>query len=122
MLSINYQKKTDASSGLLYITAEGSQGNSVATSNESYTGATASLDLQDPERLAEHTRHIFPAGASWGPERMDVNGRKGRRVMCVVAQDKKRYRIYDVDSNPDLEEPQDITDDGGDDVILEDES
>ncbi len=42
--------------------------------------------------------------------------------MCVVAQDKKRYRMYDVDSNPDLEEPEDRRDSGSDDIMLEDES
>lgn len=30
-------------------------------------------------------------------ERLEVNGRKGRRVVCCVAQDKMRYRIFDLD-------------------------
>ena len=85
-------------------------------------GGTTSLNLQDQEHMAEFTRHVFPVGVSWAPETMDINGRKGRRVMCVVAQDKKRYRIYDVDSHPDLEELENVGDDGNDDVMLDDES
>lgn len=52
---------------------------------------------------------------------MDINGRKGRRVICIVAQDKKRYRMYDVDSNPDVEEPEDGKDSEGDENMLEEE-
>jgi anaphase-promoting complex subunit 4 len=45
-----------------------------------------------------HTRHTFPQDASWAPERIEINGRKGRRVVCVIAQDKIHYRIFDLDT------------------------
>lgn len=117
LLSIDYRKNTDASSGLEY-TTQALEGKSVA---ESAKSVTASLNLQDTEQAAQHTRHTFPPGVSWAPEKMDINGRKGRRVICVVAQDKKRYRMYDVDSNPDVEEPEDGRDYGSDEEMLEGE-
>ena len=94
----------------------------VADKAQGDTSIAASLDVRDPEQMARLTRHIFPAGISWAPEKMDINGRKGRRVMCVVTQDKKRYRMYDVDSNPEVEEKEDGLDDGSDDIMLEEES
>lgn len=122
LLSISYRKELDASSGLLYVTAEASQGKSVAGIAKGYPDIAASLDLENSEHMPELTRHIFPAGVSWAPEKMDINGRKGRRVMCIVAQDKKSYRIYDVDRNPDLEEREGGRDHQNDDLMFEDES
>ena len=122
LLSINYRKEPDASSSLLYVTAEAAQRKSVAGTAMGYTDIAASLNLQNPERMAEFTKHIFPTGVSWAPEKMDINGRTGRRVMCIVAQDKKRYRIYDVDRNPNLEEREGGKEDGNDDLMFEDES
>ena len=57
-----------------------------------------SIDLADPEHLRTYTWLEFPPGVSWTPERMEVNGRKGRRVICIVAQDNFHYRVYDLDS------------------------
>ena len=40
---------------------------------------------------------------------MDVNGKKNRRAICVVAQDRFNYRVYDLDSSQggeDVEETQ----------------
>ena len=119
LLSVDYRTKSDASGGLQYTAAEASPGKGVTGLTEA---DAPSLDLQDQEHMAGLTRHVFPGGDSWAPEKMDINGRKGRRVMCVVARDKKRYRIYDVDNYPDLEEPENIGDDGDDDVMLEDGS
>jgi len=102
----------------LKYTTQALQGKSVA---ESAKSLTASLNLQNSEQAAQHTRHTFPPGVSWAPEKMDINGRKGRRVICIVAQDKKRYRMYDVDSNPDVEEPEDGRDSEGDENMLEEE-
>lgn len=116
-MSIDYRKKTDAPNGLKYAT-QAFEGKRVAGSAKSHT---AGVGLQNLEQLAHHTRQTFPPGVSWAPERMDINGRKGRRVMCIVAQDKKRYRMYDVDSNPDVEDPEDGRGDVSDENMLEDE-
>ena len=56
------------------------------------------LDLADADTMTGYERHTFPAGKSWTPARLEINGRKGRRVMCVLAEDLIRYRLYDIDS------------------------
>ena len=114
-----YRTRSDTSSGLRYTIAEASQGTSATGTAE---GDIPSLDLHDQEHMADFTHHEFPTGVSWAPETMDINGRKDRRVMCVVAQDKKRYRIYHVDSHPDLDELESVGNDGSNDIMLEDES
>ena len=40
----------------------------------------------------------FGGGVSWTPKRLEVNGRKGRRVVCVFAEDRFHYRVYDLDA------------------------
>ena len=73
-----------------------------------------SIDLADPEHLRTYTWLEFPPGVSWTPERMEVNGRKGRRVLCIVAQDNFHYRVYDLDS---ATEPQELGPEGSDELM-----
>ncbi|KAM0799702.1 anaphase-promoting complex, cyclosome, subunit 4-domain-containing protein [Usnea florida] len=58
-----------------------------------------SIDLSNPDVANAFTWQKFPEGVSWSPERMDVNGKKNRRAICVVAQDRFNYRVYDLDSS-----------------------
>ena len=50
--------------------------------------------------------HTFATGPSEGVERCEVNGRTGRRAVCVVAEDKIRYRIFDIDSEKAVQEEE----------------
>ena len=75
---------------------------------------TPSIDLADPEHVRTYTWLEFPPGVSWTPERMEVNGRKGRRVLCIVAQDNFHYRVYDLDS---ATEPQDLGLEGSNELM-----
>ncbi|KAI9847251.1 MAG: hypothetical protein M1830_007395, partial [Pleopsidium flavum] len=63
--------------------------------------SVAGLNLSDLSLLAPYTRHTFPREGSFQPERLEVNGRKGRRVVCVLDQDKLHYRVFDLDSSAD---------------------
>ena len=58
----------------------------------------SSIDLSDPDVASAYTWQVFPEGFSWSPEKLEVNGRKGRRAICVLAQDRFHYRVYDLDS------------------------
>ena len=58
----------------------------------------SSFHLPGPDVASELTWQEFPEGVSWTPEKMEVNGRKGRRAICVLAQDRFHYRVYDLDS------------------------
>ena len=73
-----------------------------------------SIDLADPQHLRTYTWLEFPPGVSWTPARMEVNGRKGRRVLCIVAQDNFHYRVYDLDS---ATEPQELGPEESDELM-----
>lgn len=56
------------------------------------------VDLSQQENALEQTKHVFPSGPSWTPEKLEINGRKGRRAACLLAQDRLHYRQYDLES------------------------
>ncbi|MCJ1390336.1 hypothetical protein MMC18_003195 [Xylographa bjoerkii] len=55
------------------------------------------MDLSRHVDMKQYIQHTFPGDPSWAPESIEVNGRKGRRAVCVVAQDRLHYRIFDLD-------------------------
>ena len=58
------------------------------------------LDLSSAEAKKPYIRHSFNEALSRKPARLEVNGRKGRRVVCVVFDDKIRYKLFDLDNPP----------------------
>ena len=66
------------------------------------------FDLKQSSHLI---RHSFPKGLTWTPDRIEINGRKGRRAVCVLAQDALHYRVYDLDSTTNDEVTMEIADD-----------
>lgn len=81
------------------------------------TDLLPSVDLANAEHLSKCTWQKFPAGVSWTPQRLEVNGRKGRRVACVVAEDGFHYRVYDLDSSPSIDENEDSRMEGSDETL-----
>lgn len=81
-------------------------------------GGCPQIDLSDAERCRLCTWREFPAGVSWVPERLEVNGRKGRRVICVLAQDNLHYRIYDLDSSSSAEGVGDVRTEQSDEIMF----
>ena len=69
-----------------------------------------SISLSEDEVTSTYARHTFPAD-SFKPARMEINGRKGRRVICVLSKDGLRYKIFDLGSGI-LEESSDEQDKG----------
>ena len=63
------------------------------------TTAATRLDILSPD--SPHTDLIKQVFASSGPKsrplRIDVNGRKDRRAVCVVYGDGMRYEVLDLD-------------------------
>ncbi|KAF2085557.1 hypothetical protein K490DRAFT_46593 [Saccharata proteae CBS 121410] len=47
--------------------------------------------------LLPHVKHVFPASERFSPIKIDVNGRKDRRVVCVLGDDLKHFKVYDLD-------------------------
>lgn len=60
-------------------------------------------------------QHTFLTDLLWTPERIEINGRRGRRIICVVGKDKARYRIHDLDS---VHEAEEAREDRSDDHIM----
>ncbi|MCJ1475454.1 hypothetical protein MMC13_004116 [Lambiella insularis] len=77
-----------------------------ATSEGSYLGySTTKSNLTELSNntMVPYIRYTFPAGPSWAPAKLEVNGRKGRRAACIIAEDLIHYRILDIDP-PQLED------------------
>lgn len=52
-------------------------------------------------------RHVFaPTGPKSKPLCLDVNGKKGRRAVCVLYGDGMRYDVLDLDAAIEEEEEQ----------------
>ncbi|KAJ5088679.1 Anaphase-promoting complex subunit 4 [Penicillium angulare] len=68
-------------------------------------------------------RHVFPSGSKAKPVRMDVNGRKSRRAVCVLYGDAMRYDVLDLDGETDeeFESDEDEDDDEESEELGEDE-
>ena len=67
------------------------------------------LDLSSSALLDPYVHHTFEAGnPTWTPWRLEVNGRKGRRAVCVISQDRLRYILYDLDSSHEEDEEEEI--------------
>ncbi|KAI9766935.1 MAG: hypothetical protein M1840_006232 [Geoglossum simile] len=82
---------------------------------EPSTGALATLTPTEsqveralninPGNIGTYSRHHFPATETgFVPERLEVNGRKGRRVVCVLGRDRLHYRVFDLDGGGDVGE------------------
>lgn len=54
-------------------------------------------DLSRHTELQPYIRHTFAASDRFKPSRLEINGRKDRRVICVLAEDLRYYRIFDLD-------------------------
>lgn len=50
------------------------------------------------------------------PLRIDVNGRRGRRAVCVLYSDRQWYSVLDMDSLDDTAEPETYEEDEEEEV------
>lgn len=98
LLSVPYRKKTISSEGLSYTRVSKTDDTNFQGGPEFYEAISPSIDFSQQENMDQFVQHRFPSGLAWTPERIEVNGRRGRRVICVVAKDETRYRIHDLDS------------------------
>lgn len=97
LLTISYRKQTFSSESLFYqktaLEMEGESSAQVCAAT-----AALNLDISNKELLNQLLQHTFPEGPAWTPERLEINGRKSRRGICVVAKDMVTYRVLDLDS------------------------
>ncbi|KZF19733.1 hypothetical protein L228DRAFT_271053 [Xylona heveae TC161] len=60
----------------------------------------ASMDSIDftREAITNCSSHTFDGTDKFSPVRIEINGRKGRRAVCVLDRDLLRYKVFDLDS------------------------
>lgn len=82
------------------------------TSPDPVTSATV-VDLMSPDSsFAGLIKHTFiGAKAKAKPIRVDVNGRRGRRAICVLYGDAMRYEVLDLDAEMEDEEEEEDEED-----------
>ncbi|KAI9675657.1 MAG: hypothetical protein M1817_001024 [Caeruleum heppii] len=111
LLSIAYARSSESEPGLFYAPLVPSSSSQINLPPVS-TIPDSIVTLLDEEVVAKHSHHCFPQSASFYPTKLEINGRKGRRVVCVLAQDRMKYRIYDLDTGsgvPEGEANGDVT-------------
>ena len=57
-----------------------------------------SKEVLDPEQEDRIVQHTLPGSPAWTPDSIEINSRKGRQSVCVVAKDRAHYRVYDLES------------------------
>lgn len=53
--------------------------------------------LEDGKELQRFVKHVFPKEEGFVPAKLEVNGRKNRRVALVLDEEGRRWRVYDLD-------------------------
>lgn len=119
LLNIKYRKTDSVSEGLVYKDLPSVDQQTTGKSFD-INAAASTLELDASVAEAAHfVQHTFSAGPTWTPERIEINGRKGRRAVCVLAQDRLRYRVYDLDSLTPAEGTPSAGEDDGDAVMTQ---
>lgn len=88
LLSIVYRQRLNSSKGMSYTRAPD-------VNEESFGGI---LDPSPHENTDILVWQTFSSGSAWTPDRIEVNNRKNRQTVCVLAEDRAHYRIYDIQS------------------------
>ncbi|KAK7545985.1 anaphase-promoting complex, cyclosome, subunit 4-domain-containing protein [Phyllosticta citricarpa] len=55
------------------------------------------FEAANTDHWSRYVKHVFPAGDHFVPLRLEVNGRKDRRIVCVLGEDLRHYKIFDLD-------------------------
>ena len=80
------------------------------------TISATTLDVSPESPYAGVLIHLFaPHGPKARPIHVDVNGRKGRRAICVLYGDAMRYEVLDLDAAMIEDEEEDEDYQEGDD-------
>ena len=67
------------------------------------------VDAQfDQGFLQSYTKHVFSTSDGFKPAKIEVNGRKNRRICVVLGEDGQEMKIYDLDFNDDADDWVDI--------------
>lgn len=97
LLKINYRLREGSSSSLLYRESRHTHHSRREEGDDQSSAELCGISLTNGNDIDALTIHQFPAGKAWTPRRLEINGLKGRRTMCVLAEDKLHYRQFAMD-------------------------
>ena len=111
LLSIPYRPESESPYNLPY-----APWSETSKSSKESRGAAVQSDkvtrLSDEDVSVQYSSHAFPPGP-FRPKMLEINGRKGRRVVCVVGNEGLYYQIFDLDSTPEEPDEPDEPDEAG---------
>ena len=115
LLSLPYKPSTGDSGGIL---AYKDLAFSVSET-DILNGQRSSIEVDahfDQAFLQPYTKCVFATSDGFKPAKIEVNGRKNRRICVVLGEDGRQMRIFDLDFNDDAEDWVDIGEEkvGGD--------
>ncbi|KAI9827716.1 MAG: hypothetical protein M1832_004205 [Thelocarpon impressellum] len=97
LLKIPYRCGSDAPNALSYAPSTGDPLFNTAAQDAFQSPAAMQLSAQD---VVNRYSCLAFAADSFRPARLEVNGRKGRRVVCLLGEDGLHYKVFDLDSHP----------------------
>ena len=95
LLKLPYRRGSEEAQTLPYVDCTDDLKTSVARP-DAFDSATTQK-LSSAELNGRYGCHHF-AGDTFRASTLEVNGRKGRRVVCVVSEDGLQFKTYDLDS------------------------
>ena len=102
LVFVPFVSSSDSASGLAY--------NAANNKNQSSASRPVIFNLNDQATLERCLRHSFPSRGPWRSGAIELNGRVGRRSMCMLSSDKTNYRIYGLD--PEIDQDRQSRDEG----------
>lgn len=97
LLEIEFRLREGSNSSLVYREGHLIRQPRVAEGDSWSSAEPGGIDLRVEKDVAARTVHTFSAGTAWIPQRLEVNGRRGRRTICVLAENKLQYRQLAID-------------------------
>lgn len=111
LLSLPYRPSTGDNGGILAYKNLAFSASETNTSN-------GHIDVDahfDHAFLQPYTKRVFATSDGFKPAKIEVNGRKNRRICVVLGEDGRQMRIYDLDFNDD--DSADVEEMGGDHIM-----
>jgi anaphase-promoting complex subunit 4 len=118
LLSLPYRPSTDDNGGILAYKDLTFSVFETDISNRQAGSIEADAQF-DQGFLQPYTKHVFATSDGFKPVKIEVNGRKNRRICVVLGEDGRQMKIYDLDFNDDADDWVDIGEEkmGGDHIM-----
>lgn len=97
LLKIEFRLREGSYSSLVYREGNLTRQLRVAERDGRMSAERSGINLRNEKDVAALIVQTFPAGTAWMPQRLEINGRRGRRTICVLAENKLQYRQFAID-------------------------